>query len=191
MGFFDASFDVLKSVGSVIAKKGAPLLASAVTGGIGGPILGIVAEVFGVDSDDPGELEKAIASDPEAAIKLKQIQNEHKIELKKLAIESAKVEAEREKSYLGDIQNARSRETEIVKMTGKKDLTLYMLAWTVIVGFFILIGLLMKFDLPQGATGYVNQLFGALATGFGMVLSYFFGSSKGSADKNTILAAKK
>jgi hypothetical protein len=35
--------------------------------------------------------------------------------------------------------------------------------------------------------GPVNQLFDAMATGFGMVLQYFFGSSKGSADKNTWL----
>jgi len=49
--------------------------------------------------------------------------------------------------------------------------------------FFILVGLLMFVVLPDATVGPVNQLFGAMATGVGMVLQYFFGSSKGIADK--------
>ncbi len=191
MGIFDKiPLKKLKSIGKIIAKKGAPLLASAITGGVAGPILGIVAEVLDVESDDPDELERAIANNPDAAIKLKEIQSQHKIELQKLAIEAAKVEAEREKAYIGDVQNARSREISMAKITGKRDWTLYFLAWTVVIGFFILLVVLMKVTLPDGAAGYINQLFGALATGFGMVLSYFFGSSKGSAEKNAIIATQ-
>jgi len=53
--------------------------------------------------------------------------------------------------------------------------------------FFILVGLLMFVVLPEANVGPVNQLFGAMATGFGMVLQYFFGSSKGSADKTAAM----
>jgi hypothetical protein len=53
--------------------------------------------------------------------------------------------------------------------------------------FFALVGMLMWVVLPDANVGPINQLFGAMATGFGMVLQYFFGSSKGSSDKNNWL----
>jgi len=37
-------------------------------------------------------------------------------------------------------------------------------------------------------TGVLFMLFGTLSTSFGMVVGYFFGSSKGSADKSMELA---
>ena len=37
----------------------------------------------------------------------------------------------------------------------------------------------------------VNLLFGGLVSGFATVLGYFFGSSKGSAEKNALLATGK
>jgi len=57
--------------------------------------------------------------------------------------------------------------------------------------FFTLVGMLMWVTLPEANIGPVNQLFGAMGTGFGMVLQYFFGSSKGSSDKNTWLMEMK
>jgi len=57
--------------------------------------------------------------------------------------------------------------------------------------FFTLVGMLMWVVLPEANVGPVNQLFGAMATGFGMVLEYFFGSSKGSADKTAAMMELK
>ena len=67
--------------------------------------------------------------------------------------------------------------------------TLYVLAWTVVVGFLVLLAAQMVVTIPKDNVGPVNQLFGALATGFGVVLSFFFGSSKSSQDKTAIIAA--
>jgi len=57
--------------------------------------------------------------------------------------------------------------------------------------FFTLVGLALFVVLPKANVGPVNQLFGAMATGFGMVLQYFFGSSKGSADKTAAMMELK
>ena len=76
---------------------------------------------------------------------------------------------------------------ESEKATAKRDINLYVLAWMVVGLFFTLVGMLMWVVLPEANVGPVNQLFGAIATGFGMVLQYFFGSSKGSADKTTAM----
>ena len=45
-------------------------------------------------------------------------------------------------------------------------------------------------QLPQGSNDVVFMLFGALASGFGVVLQYFFGSSKSSSDKTKHLVLK-
>ena len=87
-----------------------------------------------------------------------------------------------------DGQSAKQQETETTKATGKKDYNLYVTAWCVLAGFFILTGVLMFYPLPEGSSQAVYMLFGALAGGFGTVLQYFFGSSKGSSDKTQMLA---
>lgn len=61
-----------------------------------------------------------------------------------------------------------------------------MLALSVVGAFIITITLWMFFP-PKGDPGSIavlNTLVGALGSGFGMVLTYFFGSSKSSSDKD-------
>ena len=64
------------------------------------------------------------------------------------------------------------------------------LAAVVVVGFFVLTVLLMLRDtgIHEGHKDLVFMLFGGLVSGFSMVLSYFFGSSAGSAQKTAELA---
>ena len=88
---------------------------------------------------------------------------------------------------LQDVKDARKREQEVVRITGGKDYNLYILAWLVVLGFFTLTALLFKYKVEGNEV--VLVLFGALAQGFGMVLAYFFGSSRGSAEKSRIMAA--
>jgi len=166
----------LGGLGKLIASKGAKLLGGVVPGG--GLVVDLVKGAFGADDDD--DLVARIAKDPEAELKLRELELTHRTDLEKIALQM-------EQARLADVQNARSREVAIAQVTGGRDWTLYALAWTVVVGFFVLMVVLMVRPLPPGAAGYVNQLFGALAAGFGGVLSYFFGSSKGSADKTKMM----
>ncbi|WP_127343086.1 hypothetical protein [Ancylomarina longa] len=162
-------------------------MASALTGGVGGPILNMVADVLGINSTDSNDLEKAIQNNPDAIVKLKELEMKHREKLQRLSLEIARVDFERDQAYLSDKVSARSREVEITKATGHRDVNLYILAWTVVAAFFILTGILIYKPLSQDASGYINQLFGAMATGFGLVLSYFFGSSRSSAVKQDML----
>ena len=176
-----------KDVGSAV-KKFAPLLGTAIAGPAGGAVGGIISLItsaFGIKDEDPdpGKLLEAITTDPDAAVKLRQIEADTKIELQKIVLEH-------DRMALADRADARTREVRIVQATGKKDYNLYFLAWSVIVGFFALCGILMNVPLPSGSSEVVFMLFGALATGFGTVLQYFFGSSKSSTDKTSLLAGK-
>jgi ABC-type cobalt transport system substrate-binding protein len=69
-----------------------------------------------------------------------------------------------------------------------KKIALYLLAIIVVVGFFILIAFLVLNPPKPDSTGVSFMLFGTLATAFGAVINYFFGSSQGSAEKTEMLA---
>lgn len=164
--------------------KIAPLLGNAIVPGVGGVAGSLIAEVLGVENE-PEALDKALANaTPEQIVKIKEIEKKHEERLIELGIEN-------DKEYIRDTQNARQREIEVSKATGKRDYNLYVLAWTVVVGFFILCGLLMYRALPEGQNEVVFLLFGGLVAGFGQVLGYFFGSSKSSAEKTQLMMARK
>ena len=73
-------------------------------------------------------------------------------------------------------------------MNNKKDIAMYVLAGLIVTGFFALLTLLLFRTLPEDSSGVIFMLFGALAAAFGAVVQYFFGSSKGSADKTELIS---
>ena len=173
-----------KDVAKVVSTA-APLLGSLLGGPTGaavGTAVKLVASALGV-GPEPEEVMKAIQADPEALAKLRALELKHQEQLAKLALEQ-------ERARLADIASARQREVEIVRATGKRDINLYLLAWSVVAGFFGLCYALMRIQLPPNSNDVIFMLFGALAAGFGQVLQYFFGSSKSSAEKTHLLMAK-
>ena len=174
--------DLWLSIRKIVAGI-APTLGNAIMPGVGGIAGTLIAEVLGVDNE-PEKISNALQNiTPEQTIKIKELEFNHKEKWLALAIEQ-------DKAYLVDVQSARNREIEIVKATGKKDVNIYVLAWTIITGFFGLCGVLLFRPVPAGQSDVVYLLFGGLVSGFATVLGYFFGSSKGSNDKNILLAAK-
>jgi len=173
-----------KDIGGRIATI-APALGSAFgpLGTAGGLAIKALADSFGVEPDEmtPEKMDQLLASDPEALLKLKQAEMDFRLEEKRIENETLKVK-------LADVQSARQRQVAHEKATGKTDMNLYFLAWLVVTGFFILVGFLMFQTLPTANIGPVNQLFGAMAAGFGMVLQYFFGSSLSSWGKTREIA---
>jgi len=70
---------------------------------------------------------------------------------------------------------------------GTPDWYLYGLAGVVVLGFFGLTVTMVLREIPQSSQSVAYMLLGGLVTGFSMVLSYFFGSSAGSAHKTAQL----
>lgn len=179
--------DVWGSIKNTVAKI-APILGNAILPGVGGIAGTLLAEVLGVEND-PEKIDIALQNaTPEQITKIKELEYTHKERLIELGIEKDKV-------YILDIQNARQREIEVVKATGKKDINLYILAWVVMGGFM---GLILAMIVMQFVYGQVLKndplltlLLGSLSTDAGMVIGYFFGSSKSSADKTALMMAEK
>jgi hypothetical protein len=185
------NWEKIKALGGKIASA-APLLGSLL--GPGGTATGtaikLIASALGVE-DTPEAIEAAITANPESLLKLKELELNHEVQLRQLSLDAARLQVERERAELADVGDARKREMTITAATGKRDVNLYILAWVIVIGFFALVTLLTQTTLPADSSGVTFMLFGSLATGFGQVLGYFFGSSKSSAEKTEILANRK
>jgi hypothetical protein len=172
------------SVVSVISSA-APILGSlfgpagTAVGALAGTGIKLAARALGVEPTQSAVAE-AIATDPQAALKLAQYEMDNKLELQKLEVKMFELE-------LADRASARNRQVEHEKATGKSDTNLYVLAWVIVLGFFVLIGVLLFVPLPSDSSGVVFMLFGALSAGFGAVIQYFFGSSKSSESKTDMI----
>ena len=68
-----------------------------------------------------------------------------------------------------------------------KELYMYILGAIIVIAFFATIYLLAKVEMPLTNKDLLLIVIGALVAKFGDVVSYFFGSSKGSSDKNEML----
>ena len=142
----------------------------------------LVASALGVEPSEEA-IAAEIQQNPEALLKLKELESTHRIELEKLLLE-------KERIRLQDVQNARQRQTETEKSTGKRDMNLYVLAWFGVLGYLALIIYLIAFGLPKMTVELalmVGNLIGIVGGKYSSIYDYFFGSSQGSAHKTATI----
>jgi hypothetical protein len=170
-----------------VVKKAAPLLGTALslTGPPGQLASNFISSALGTDPDNPEEALALIEKDPEALLKLKKIESENRVRLQELSLAETQ-------SYLDDRQNARKREVEIIKSTGRADKNTIYLAWFVVFGFFFALGTLLFVELAEGMTNIIYMMLGTLGAKFGDIISYYFGSNKSSNQSpENILGGKR
>lgn len=155
----------------------APMVATA----LGGPLAGMAVRtlstaVLGTPDGSEEQIAKAISTaDPAVYQKLKEAEQEFLVTMEKLGVE-------REKLNTADRADARKREIAL------KDKTPAILAAVCFVGFFgILIGLVF-FTIPKSSAAPLNIMLGALGGMVASIVAYYFGSSKGSAEKNSTIS---
>lgn len=166
---------LLSTVGGLI-KQVAPTIATA----LGGPLAGLATKtlseaLLGNSDGSPDEIAAALGSaTPDQLARLREIDANFKVTMKKLDIDLAQIDA-------GDRDSARKREVET------QDKTPMILAGVVCFGFFgTLIGL-MLYGLPSKGQDALLIMLGALGSAFTAIVSYYFGSSSGSRQKDQII----
>lgn len=184
-----------KDIAGNVAKA-APVLGSLLGGPIGGAIggvIGLIGSAFGLTPEEttPEKINQMLITDPSAAVKLAEIESQHKLKLQELLLEQERLSVQIQQNEFADTDSARTREAAIVAATGKIDTNLYLLSWIVVLGFFGLTGVLMQVPLPAGQNEVVFMLFGGLVSAFSTVIGYFFGSSRGSQLKTQQLSQGK
>lgn len=172
MSFGTAAKQILATV--------APLLGTALGGPFGGLAGGLLAKALG--TTDPAAQEAAITStDPDILVKLKAADAELQEQMKSLQISE-------EKLSFDDTANARALEI------ATHDSTPRYLAYFITCGFFGVLGYLVAYGKPTTGGDVLLVLMGSLGTAWTGIISFYFGSSAGSAAKsdtiNKIAAAK-
>jgi hypothetical protein len=160
----------------------APTVASWIMGDRTGAaitkVTGIARDILG--SDDANGIEKAIAADPNAALQFK------------MAIIQAEADARRQeldtlKAQLNDVQSARDQTVKLAQAGSSiawGSPVVSVLAIAVFGGF---VAMLFLKVVPTDMKEALLLLGGSAATGYGMVLSYWLGSSSGSAAKDATI----
>lgn len=90
-------------------------------------------------------------------------------------------------SSLKDAQDARTRETQIATSAQTpliNKIASPLIAAFVTTGFFGLLFYMVKHDVPNANKDVLNIMLGSLGTAWITIVSYYFGSSSGSAEKN-------
>jgi len=173
-----------------ILGKAYPFISAAAS--IGGPpaviVASMVGKAFGLDKVEASHvgisdaIAQAQAVDPEAFLKLKQIENDFTIKMKEIGINSAEALLAADNA---DRADARAREVAV------KDHTNKILAF-VVVGITLLFeGIILWHGLPKDIDGVVvGRVMGTMDSALIMVLAYYFGSSAGSDAKNKMISSQ-
>ena len=119
-----------------------------------------------------------------AIVKGTNIPDEKKLEFNKLVLEYEQTER---KDFLADRANARQREVEYLKALGHVDWMQISVGVMVMVSFCFLQYVLVYRHIPEENKDVFLHLMGMIDTAAGLVIGYYFGSSKGSADKTKML----
>lgn len=121
------------------------------------------------------------------------ITNKEELAAAKLALEAElhrhteameKQATEAEKMFLEDRANARSREVEVVRATGRLDFMLIVVGSIVLALFVAVTIFLLNKEVPKGNEHITINLIGMLEASVIAVVSYYFGSSAGSRAKD-------
>jgi hypothetical protein len=153
--------DLLRLLGSV-----APALATIVAGPLGGAAVSAIASKLGV-ADTVEAVTKAISADPEAALKLAQI------DLDKLKAEYANTADARA------MQVAALNQSDVFS----KRFTMYLTAfWSIAAAIYI--GFITFSVIPDKNIRFADTILGfVLGTVLATMLNFWFGSSIGSKEK--------
>lgn len=152
-----------------ILKGVAPVLATAVAGPAGGAAVGWIASKLGIDDATVEGVTQALTGNPEMALKLKE-----------LDLEYAKLET-------ADRDSARKAYAAVATSeyaTKLDKLVVPVLALGVVGLAFALIAVLMFVNTPQDQQQLIIFALGFITSAAGQVLSFYFGSSQGSKEKN-------
>jgi hypothetical protein len=162
--------DWKKLVGTV-----APTLATALGGPLAGLATNAIIDALGIPGgSSERDISLAIAKDPEALLKLKQANLDFEKRMKELDIDLERIHA-------SDRDSARNRQIQV------KDYTPAILAGIITFGFLGTLLFVLRWGTPVNGGDALLIMLGALGASFTSVVSYYYGSSSSSKNKDATI----
>jgi hypothetical protein len=177
-------------VASELMAIGLPLL-GAVLGGPPGLAVGAVSlanKALGLpNSSSVKDISNTLRDNPQGVQKLQDLEISNQAYL-------LSVKLQMDQAEFADKANARAREVEITKATGRVEWFPPILGVIVVSAFTVVLCSMVflppsKEKRDESTTSLINILVGALTAGYSTVLGYYFGSSAGSRNKDYTIAA--
>ena len=157
-----------------VLKTFAPTLALAIGGPVGPFAAAAIHAVLG-STDDKSAENAILGASPQQLADLQKADADFKTHMADLGVTE-------DKMTFDDIANARAREMAV------RDSTPKLLAYAITVGFFAVLAALIAHGTPKDGGGEaLLVMLGSLATAWAGVVTYYFGSSAGSASKTDAL----
>jgi len=166
------------------AKKAAPWIVAAASGNVPA-LIGMAAKTVSdavggkVEPTQEGIAAAISGATPEQLVTLRQLDNDFALKMQQLGFES---QEELEKIAAADRADARARQIAV------KDKLPAVLAVAVTLGFFAVLFLAFIRGVNDNSRDLANIMIGTLGTAWVAVITYYFGSSSGSAQKSELLA---
>lgn len=173
----------------------APALGTLLGGPLAGMAVSQLSEVLlGKTDGSEEEIGRVVMSGlaPEKVAEIQRINRETEVRLKELDINVLEINASLEKAYISDTADARRYKDDSVFALGVTILIVFAIVMMLSVyGCFQLLtgGIVLKDAATVGiVAGFLGTVVGYVAANAQQVVSYFFGSSAGSAKKTTEMA---
>ena len=172
----------LSALAHSVAKV-APLLGSALAGPQGAAVGQLIATQLGGRWENAAALHTLIQNDPEAHVKLKQIEADHEVELQRLTLQAATQQLHEQ---LQDRASARQREVTTATIpANQRDRTPAILAYLLTTGLFVVILAFLIVPVPGENAHVIWGLVSSLATVWVGAMGYYHGSSLGASSRET------
>jgi hypothetical protein len=156
-----------------------PWIGTAIAGPLGGMAVKFFADKLGVPAEKAEDISQWLrGASPEDLLKAKNADQEFQVKMAEIGFKQV---YDLEALSVQDRISARDREIR----TGDK--TTQTLAWVYSGGYFVLLGFTMLQPFPPANSDVLNALLGVLSAAELAIVQYYFGSSKGSSEKNEAL----
>ena len=156
-----------------VVRTVAPTIGTALGGPMAGTAVKFIADKLLLDADaTTADIEQAILSaNPEQLEKLKQLDQEFKLQMKKLDIDVYK---------LDQLDRNSARDLAKIDMKPQIALSIFFVS-----GYFWVLYVLMggNFDITDGLQNTLLVIIGVITTSMAQIMNFWFGSSSGSKDK--------
>lgn len=169
-----------------IISNSAKILANVLPLPGAAPILNLVSAAFG-GSDNEDDLANKIASDPNAAVKLREIEENTKVQLQQIAAQQAQAQiAANTAMYESDQKDRENARSYAIQTKGYVQV---VLAFLMFFGVFFTIAYIFLHGLPKESesSSILIMLISQLSNGLGMCLAFFLGTSDSSRKKDDMI----